>query len=260
MSMEKLNIIKLGGSIVSDPEKLNVALNSFSQTTGFKILVHGGGNQASKWAKQLDIPIQIIDGRRITDDAMLEIVTMVYGGLLNKKIVAKLQSKKTNALGMSGADGNIISSVRRPVGVIDFGNVGDIREVGVENLISLLNSNFVPTICALTHDGQGNILNTNADSIAGNIAQSMSERYDVTLTYAFELNGVLSNFEDKNSVIPLINNVQFQAMKKDGSINAGMIPKVFNAIEASKNGVNQVYICHYSTLDQANKGTQVCYQ
>ncbi len=258
--MEKLLIVKLGGKVLADESKLNAALSSFADSSLRKILIHGGGNEASDLAEKMNVPVKMIEGRRITDDSMLEIVTMVYGGLINKKIVAQLQSLKINAIGMSGADGNIILSERRPVKTIDYGNVGDIKKINSGNLVKLLENDFVPTICALTHDGKGQLLNTNADTIAAAIAETLSECYDVELCYCFEFRGVLENVADKNSVIPEIDNKEFEKMKISGSINDGMIPKIFNALEASKKGVQKVYICSYESLDHPSKGTQICFK
>lgn len=258
--MESIRIVKLGGNIISDDEKLMATLQSFAAIQGEKILIHGGGNAATSLAKRMDIPVVMQEGRRITDDAMLEIVTMVYGGLLNKKVTAILQSLGVNAIGMSGADGNIMLSDRRKATHIDYGNVGDVKEVNTQNIKALLHNDFIPVICALTHDGKGNILNTNADTIASVMSSALAKEYQVELIYCFELNGVLKDFKDKQSVISYIDNFLFEEMKMKGSINDGMIPKVFNALSANKAGVQKVYICHYTTLDDPAKGTQICYQ
>ncbi len=258
--MEKLTIVKVGGKIVADPLMLDKLLESFAKVEGKKIMVHGGGNEATDLAKRMNVPVVMKEGRRITDDAMLEIVTMVYGGLLNKKMVALLQSKGVNAIGLSGADGNIILSDRRPVKTIDYGNVGDVKSVQTKNVTALLAGGFIPTICALTHDGMGHMLNTNADTIASVMAEGMSDLYDVSLCYCFELNGVLSDFNDKESVIEEIDSISFESMKLDGIINEGMIPKVFNALNASRSGVQNVYICNYASLENPENGTRICYQ
>lgn len=258
--MEKLTIVKVGGKIVSDPQMLDNLLTSFKAVSGMKILVHGGGNEATELAQRMNVPVVMKEGRRITDDAMLEIVAMVYGGLLNKKVVALLQAKGVNAIGLSGADGNIILSDRRPVKTIDYGNVGDVKSVQTENVDALLKGTFVPVICALTHDGQGHLLNTNADTIASVIAEYMASLYEVDLCYCFELNGVLKDFSDKNSVISEISASTFDKMKNEGIINDGMIPKVFNALNASKSGVQNVYICNYASLQSPENGTRICYQ
>ncbi|GLR17542.1 acetylglutamate kinase [Portibacter lacus] len=258
--MKSISIIKIGGKVINDAAKLSEALDSFCKIPGGKILIHGGGSEASSMAKKMDVPVTMIEGRRITDDAMLEIVTMIYAGKVNKNIVAQLQARNCNALGLSGADGNTIESVRRPVKEIDYGNVGDVKNVNGVAIANLLKGGFVPVFCALTHDGKGNMLNTNADTIASEIAKTLAKSYQVKLCYTFELKGVLQNFEDKNSVIPLIKGDEFQDMKAQKVVNEGMIPKIHNALEASKNGVQKVFICQYSNMNQAETGTQLCYQ
>lgn len=256
--MDKITVIKLGGKIISDSEKLDLTLRSFAKIAGKKILIHGGGNEATKLAEKLGLKVKIVEGRRITDRNMLEVATMVYAGLVNKRVVAKLQSLLVNAIGLSGADGNIILSEKRSAKPIDYGYVGDIKKVNVESLSSLINADLIPVVCALTHDGNGNMLNTNADSIAGEIAKALSEDFEVTLTYAFELKGVLEDFNNKDSVITKINTNNFEDMKAKGAINEGMIPKVYNAISASKKGVKNVFICHYGNIDAPIKGTEIC--
>lgn len=256
--MERLQLVKLGGKIISNKEMLDASLSSFSAINGRKILVHGGGNAATELAERMNVPVQMKEGRRITDDAMLQIVTMVYGGLLSKNVVAKLQALGVNGIGLSGADGNIILSEKRPVKTIDYGNVGDIKQVDGVKLAQLLSIDIVPIICALTHDGLGNMLNTNADTIAAAISEAMSLDFEVELCYAFELNGVLSDFNDKTSVIKKINEAEFNRMKESGAINEGMIPKVFNALQACRSGVQKVYICNYNDLAEPQKGTEIC--
>ena len=256
--MEGITVIKVGGQILSDPDKLESTLSSFSSISGAKILVHGGGSAASELAGRMGVEVKMIDGRRITDDDMIDIVTMVYAGRVNKKVVAKLQALDINAIGLSGADGNIILSDRRPVKTIDYGNVGDIRNVNGVALMNLLKSGFIPVFCALTHDGKGNMLNTNADTIASAIATELSKSFNVKLCYAFELKGVLANFEDRDSVIASISAAKFEEMKQNGSINSGMIPKIFNALNASKAGVAGVYICQFDHIHEPQKGTRIC--
>ena len=256
--MERLQLVKLGGKIISNEVMLNASLSSFASISGRKILVHGGGNAATELAKRMNVPVQMQEGRRITDDAMLHIVTMIYGGLLSKNVVAKLQALGVNGIGLSGADGNIILSDRRPVKTIDYGNVGDIKQVDSDKLAQMLSIDLVPIICALTHDGKGNILNTNADTIAAAISEAMSINFEVELCYAFELNGVLSDLEDENSVIKKINTAEFERMKELGTINEGMIPKIFNALQACRSGVHKVYICNYNDFAEPQKGTEIC--
>ncbi len=256
--MEQLKVIKLGGKILSDPIKLEKALISFSKVKGKKILIHGGGSAATSLAERMGVEVKMIEGRRITDKDMLEIVTMVYGGLLNKNIVAKLQSLHTNALGLSGADGNIIEAIKRPVKEVDYGFVGDIKRVNKQHLSTLLKAKFTPVVCALTHDGLGMMLNTNADTIASDISSSMSKDFDVELLYAFEFRGVLSDINDKDSVISKINAPKFEKMKQNGMIADGMIPKIFNAINASAAGVGRVFICDYLNLETPEQSTEIC--
>lgn len=256
--MEGITVIKVGGQILGDEHKLQKTLASFSEIQGAKILVHGGGAEASDLAKRMGVEVKMVEGRRITDDEMIDIVTMVYAGRVNKNVVAKLQSLNVNGIGVSGADGNIILSDRRPVKTIDYGNVGDIKNVNGVALVNLLQSGFVPVFCALTHDGKGNMLNTNADTIASAISSELSKSFNVRLCYAFELKGVLADFENKDSVISKISELKFEKMKKDGSVNQGMIPKIFNALSASKSGVEEVFICQFDHLHEPEKGTQVC--
>jgi acetylglutamate kinase len=256
--MEDLKIIKLGGKVISEKKKLDIALSTFAQIQSKKILIHGGGNLASALAKKMNVVPNMIEGRRITDDAMLEIVTMVYGGSINKKIVAITQSMSMNSIGLSGADGNIILSSRRPVREIDYGHVGDIEKVNVQNLSLLLEAGFTPIICALTHDGQGNILNTNADTIASSISRAMALNYNTELIYGFEFQGVMEDLSIKDSLIQRVDETKFQSMKASNQINAGMIPKLQNAIQAGKSQVSKVFICSYEHLHEPWKGTEIC--
>lgn len=256
--MNGISVVKIGGKVVSDASKLQEALSSFASISGPKILVHGGGSEASSLAEQMGIAVKMIDGRRITDDKMLDVVVMVYGGLVNKRVVARLQALGVNALGLSGADGNTILSEKRPIGEIDYGFAGDIKNVNGVAFYDLLNAGFVPVFCALTHDGKGMMLNTNADTIASEIAVELSKSFKVRLIYTFELNGVLNSIEDKNSVIPSISETDFQQMRKDGVINEGMIPKIKNALDAAHQGVSEVFIGHFSKMEQPEKGTLIC--
>ena len=244
--------------MLSDPVKLEAALNSFAAIEGGKILIHGGGSEATELAGQMGVEVKMVEGRRITDDDMINIVTMVYGGRVNKQVVALLQSKGVNALGLSGADGNLILSDRRPVKTIDYGHVGDVKNVNGVALVNLMKVGFVPIFCALTHDGKGNMLNTNADTIASSIAVELAKSYKVKLCYTFELRGVLTNFKEPDSVISKITSADFEAMKQNHTVNEGMIPKIFNALNASKNGVQEVFICQFSSMHEPEKGSQIC--
>ncbi len=247
---EKLTIVKVGGAIVEDSELLSQLLNDFKAIEGKKILVHGGGRRATKIATLLGIESKMANGRRITDDKMLEVVTMVYGGLINKNIIARLQAEGVNALGLTGADMNVILSHKRPIkDGVDFGFVGDVDNVKGEALDALLKQGITPVMAPLTHDGKGNILNTNADTIASETAKGMTPYYDVTLIFSFEKKGVLSNPDDDESVIPVINHSDFEKYKSEGIIAGGMIPKIENALSAVDKGVKQVIITLATAID-----------
>jgi len=255
--MEKLTIIKVGGKIVEEETSLKCLLDDFAAIEGHKVLVHGGGRSATKMAAQLGIETQMVNGRRITDAAMLQVVTMVYGGLVNKNIVAGLQAREVNALGLTGADLNAIVSDKRPVREVDYGFVGDVKQVNVEHLAQLIHSGVVPVMAPLTHDGKGHLLNTNADTIAGEVAKALAQVFDVTLVYCFEKKGVLRDEHDDDSVIPEIDRKLFKQLVAEGVINSGMIPKLENAFGALDAGVNKVFIaastavdCHGGTLIQ----------
>jgi len=254
--MEKITIVKVGGKIVEDEESLQRLLADFSTIAGNKILVHGGGRLATTIAEKLGIESKMVDGRRITDAETLKVVTMVYAGLVNKNIVAKLQSKYVNALGLTGADMNIILSDKRPVKDIDYGFAGDVKFVNAEALIDLLKQNVVPVISPITHDGKGNLLNTNADTIAGEVAKSLSYDYDVTLIYCFEKKGVLMDENDENSIIPEIDEELFKQYVEEGIISGGMIPKLENAFHALKSGVRTIVITEASEIC-TGKGTYI---
>ncbi len=246
---EKLTIIKVGGKIVEEPDSLKQLLNDFSQVTGHKVLVHGGGRSATKLASDLGIESKMVNGRRITDADMLNVVTMVYGGLVNKKIVAGLQSLNINALGLTGADMNVIRSVKRPVKDVDYGFVGDVETVDGKLLSELIKKGIVPVMAPLTHDGKGNLLNTNADTIAGETAQSLAPYFDVTLIFCFEKKGVLKDADDENSMIPILTPEIFQQCREDGTISGGMIPKLENSFAALNAGVSKVIITLATAID-----------
>lgn len=246
----KLTIVKVGGAIVEDPERLNELLDNFAAIEGAKVLVHGGGRRATKVAAALGIESKMVNGRRITDVDMLEVVTMVYGGLVNKNIIAKLQAKGINAIGLTGADMDVIHSHKRPVkDGIDFGFVGDVERVDTNKIKLLIDGGITPVMAPLTHDGQGNILNTNADTIASETAKALAALYDVTLIYSFEKKGVLSKPDDDDSVIPVITRTDFNKYVADGTIAGGMIPKIENALAAVDAGVKQVVITLANAID-----------
>ena len=252
--MTQLTIVKVGGKIVEEPEALALLLHDFSRIAGNKILVHGGGRSATKMAERLGVETQMIDGRRVTNEEMLKIVTMVYGGLVNKNIVAKLQALGLDSIGLVGADMNVILSQKRPVKEIDYGFVGDVQEVNAPALSDLLNMNLVPVLAPLTHDGKGNLLNTNADTIAGETAKALAFRFNVRLIYCFEKPGVLMNETDDNSVIPALDKELFLQYKEEGIIQGGMIPKLENAFEALAAGVKEIIITQASEIN-SGKGT-----
>lgn len=251
--MQELTIVKVGGKVVEEPETHHQLLKDFAAIPSPKILVHGGGRSATAMAERLGVKTQMIEGRRITDAPMLEVVTMVYGGLVNKNIVAGLQSHKQNALGMTGADMNIIRSKKRVHPTIDYGFVGDIEEVNGQALKQLLTEGVVPVIAPLTHDGKGNMLNTNADTMAGSVAAALASSFKVTLVFCFEKKGVLSNVEDEDSVIPLITPKEFQKLKEKKVIVEGMIPKLDNGFEALEKGVHQIRITNIQGLSGNDK-------
>lgn len=248
--MEKVTIVKVGGAIVEDNEQLAQLLTDFAAIPGKKVLVHGGGRRATKVAAALGIESKMVNGRRITDAQMLEVVTMVYGGLVNKNLVAKLQAKGVNALGLTGADMDVIHSHKRPVkDGVDFGYVGDVERANGKMLQALIQEGITPVMAPLTHDGNGNILNTNADTIASETAKALAPYYDVTLIYSFEKKGVLSNPDDDNSVIPVITRSDFEKYQADGTIGGGMIPKIENALAAVDAGVKEVIITLATAID-----------
>ena len=253
--MKKLYIIKIGGNIIDDAAALEKFLVSFSKIDELKILIHGGGKTASELAKKLGVSQAMVNGRRITDEETLKITTMVYAGLINKQIIASLQAKKINAIGLSGADANLIQSTKRKAVDIDYGFVGDIDVSGVnsEMLNFFIEKKMVPVFSAITHDGNGQLLNTNADTIASVLAAALAENHDVQLNYCFEKNGVLENIEDKNSVIKTITKTKYKQLLLDGIISKGMIPKLDNAFTAIQNGVQSVIIAHADDLINTTK-------
>lgn len=251
---EKLTIVKVGGAVVENELQLSQLLKDFSAIEGRKVLVHGGGRKATKMAERLDIETQMVNGRRITDSDMLEVVTMVYGGLVNKNLVARLQANGINALGLTGADANAIRSHKRPPVVVDgsavdYGWVGDVDAADGNMLSRLIEAGITPVMAPLTHDGEGHILNTNADTIASETAKALADIYDVTLIFSFEKKGVLSNPDDNDSVIPVITRTLFDKYKADGTISDGMLPKIENALNAVDAGVSKVIITLATAID-----------
>ncbi len=255
---EKLTIVKVGGAIVEDDAQLAQLLKDFSAIPGHKVLVHGGGRRATQVAASLGIESQMVNGRRITDGDMLSVVTMVYGGLVNKNLVARLQANSVNALGLTGADINVIRSHKRPIkDGIDYGFVGDVDQVDGEMLSRLIQTGITPVMAPLTHDGEGHILNTNADTIASETAKALAPFFNVTLIFSFEKKGVLSNPDDDDSVIPVITRANFIEYKADGTISGGMLPKIENALSAVEAGVSRVIITLATAID-GQSGTVIC--
>jgi len=255
---ERLTVVKIGGNVINDEALLAKVLKDFAALKEAKILIHGGGKRASALMRQMGMQPNLVEGRRITDAATLEVVTMVYAGLINKKIVADLQAIGENAIGLTGADLNAIQSHKRIVKTIDYGFVGDIDKIESTNIAKLIKADFTPVFCAITHDKQGQLLNTNADSIASRVAVGMSELYDVQLILCFEKDGVLLDANDDSSVIPQLTYQQFQDYKASGVIYEGMIPKMEGAFYALQNGVQDVFVAGTTTLAAGgNKGTQL---
>lgn len=254
--MEKLTVIKVGGKVVETDSSLKLLLNDFARIEGHKILIHGGGRLATSLGERLGIESRVVDGRRITDAAMLDVAVMVYAGLVNKKVVAGLQALSINALGLTGTDMDIVRSDKRPVGDIDFGFVGDVKFVNGMLLAKLVEKGIVPVIAPLTHDGKGNLLNTNADTIAGEVAKALAVFFDTSLIFCFEKSGVLMDECDDESVIPRITKPDFGRLVKDMIVKGGMIPKLENAFAAIDAGVKEVVITKASQLG-TNSGTRI---
>lgn len=246
----KLNVIKIGGNVIDNSENLYRFLNDFAALEGYKILVHGGGKVATQLSNTLGIESKLVDGRRITDIETLKVVTMVYAGLINKNIVASLQWVGCNAIGLTGADGNFIRAKKRPVKTIDYGFVGDIDKdsINPQNISKLMEAGFIPVFCALTHDGAGQLLNTNADTIASALAVALADMYETTLIYCFEKKGVLQDIDDEDSLIRDIDPARYEELKKQQIIAGGMLPKLDNAFSAIACGVKAVIIGHADEL------------
>ncbi|MGZ0015278.1 acetylglutamate kinase [Yeosuana sp. AK3] len=249
---EKLSIVKIGGNIIEDDASLKAFLKLFANLKGKKILVHGGGKRATNIASKLGIASKMVNGRRITDAETLEVITMVYGGLVNKNIVAQLQALQVDAIGLTGADVNSISSEKRPVMAVDFGFVGDVKKVAHNSIDKLIQADFTPVFCAITHDGNGQLLNTNADTITSQVAIGMSALYETSIYYCFELHGVLKDINDKNSVIKHIDSNIYKELLEQGIIADGMLPKLENCFDALKNGVKTINMGNTSMLTQEN--------
>ena len=251
-----LTIVKVGGAVVEDGAQLDSLLSAFAAIEGRKVLVHGGGRRATAIASRLGVESRMVNGRRITDGAMLEVVTMVYGGLVNKDIVARLQMRGVNSIGLTGADGGVILSHKRPVKDVDYGFVGDVERVDGSRLSSLIEGGFTPVMAPLTHDGHGQMLNTNADTIAAETAKALAERYDVTLMYCFEKPGVMADPDDDSTLIPVITRQDFKRLKADGTVTGGMLPKLENAFSAIDAGVSRVNITLSTAID-GRHGTMI---
>ena len=267
MNMEKLTIVKVGGGIVESEDSLVSLLQKFSKISGNKLLVHGGGRSATKMAEKLGISQTMIGGRRVTDAETLQVVTMVYGGLVNKHIVSSLQALGVNALGLTGADMNVMQShIRPPKKVkmedgttqeVDYGFVGDVDKVNADLLANLIAQGVVPVLSPLTHDGKGNMLNTNADTIASEAAKALARFFDVSLMFCFEKNGVLMDAEDDNSVIPTISSNEFPILVEKGIVAGGMLPKLENSFAAIAAGVSAVIITKADNIDKPAAGTKL---
>lgn len=252
--MEKLTVLKVGGAVVEDRQALDAFLAGFAALPGLKVLVHGGGREATRVAAQLGIETTMVNGRRVTDADMLRVVTMVYGGLVNKGVVAALQARGVNALGLTGADLGCMLAVKRPVTDIDYGYVGDMEKVDTSILADLIARGVVPVMAPLSFDGKGSLLNTNADTIASSVAKALAERFEVTLAYCFEKAGVLRDPDDGSSVILLITKESFAALASEGVVSGGMLPKLQNAFEALESGVKEVRI---TKADAPEGGTRI---
>ncbi len=264
----KLTLVKVGGAIVENADSLCLLLDKFASIEGHKVLVHGGGRSATRIAEQLGLPQQMIAGRRVTDAETLRVVTMVYAGLVNKNIVAELQARGINALGLTGADMNVIQSHRRApknvrmadgsMQLVDYGFVGDIDRVNADLLADLIAKGVVPVVCPIGHDTKGSLLNTNADTIAAEVAKALAAVFDVTLVFCFEKRGVLRDADDDNSVISTITQAEFPALVEQGIVSGGMLPKLENAFDAIRAGVHEVIITRADAIDDSDAGTRLC--
>lgn len=254
-----ITVVKIGGNVIDNEATLERFVADFAQLPSPKILIHGGGKLATRLAEKLEIPTTMIEGRRVTDAATLDVVTMVYAGLINKQVVAKLQREGCNALGFSGADGNMIPAVRRNPEPLDYGFVGDIEasKINTQLLSSLLEGGVTPVFCAITHDGEGTLLNSNADSVASAVAVATSTIDETNLIFCFEKQGVLRDVEDDSSVISLITKDDYPILRSEGVISKGMIPKIDNAFRAIDEGVKSVTIKHSERVADPTAGTTI---
>ncbi len=250
-----ITVIKIGGKVLESEQRLEAVLSAMSRIEGRNILVHGGGSSATRLAEKMKVPVRMTDGRRITDEVMLDIVTMVYGGLMNKRVVAGLQAQGINAVGLTGADLDVIRAHKRPAGLVDYGWVGDIDQVNPDALIQLLDQQVVPVLAPLTHDGLGHMLNTNADNIAAAVAVALADIEPVSLVYCFELPGVMWDPGDPSSLIRDIDVGTYEQLRANGTISGGMIPKLTNAFDALAQGVKHVIICQESALSSLETPT-----
>ncbi len=256
--MDRLRVVKIGGNVIDSPEDLRALLQRFASMEGPKVLVHGGGKLATELSGRLGIAPKMMDGRRITSEQDLEVVTMVYAGLINKRITAQLQALGCNAIGLSGADGNVILAQKRPVKEVDFGLVGDVVQVSGPFLSGLVEQGISPVLCAITHDGTGQLLNTNADTIASGVAVALSRFYELELIYCFEKKGVLRDVADEDSVIPMLHPALYAERKAAGAIHSGMLPKLDNCFLALERGVGRVLITDGENLGEEHpQGTVI---
>lgn len=257
MSKEKLHIVKIGGKLINESSTLDLFLEAFVAIEGPKILVHGGGRKATELSQQLGVEVHMIDGRRITDKETLDITVMVYAGLINKNIIAKLQGLGVNAIGLSGPDGNVIQSQKRMIHDLDYGFVGDIKMLNLELINSLLNNDLCPVFSPITHDGKGLLLNTNADTIAAQLAIALTQSYEVDLSYCFEFPGVMKDLENSMDTYPKMTKTQFDILKEDRMIHSGMLPKLKNGFDAISSAVSSVYICGIHNMYDKKGATQL---
>lgn len=255
--MPSLQVVKIGGAIIEEENKLSQFIRDFALLKGPKILVHGGGKKASIWAKKLQIPIRLKEGRRLTDRPTLELITGLYGGQVNKNVVVQLQAHGCNAVGLSGADGNVICAEKRPVKSIDYGYVGDVTQVNTSFIELLLSKGITPVFCAITHDGNGQLLNTNADTITSEIGKAMASTYTTTIRFCFEIEGVLRDLDNPNSLIEKIDEISYQELLLNNVISSGMLPKLHNAFEALHGGVKEVAIGKTSMLTESIPYTSI---
>ena len=260
MAFDKnITVVKIGGNVIDNEVALERFVKDFAQLPSPKVLIHGGGKLATRLAEKLEIPTTMIEGRRVTDAETLNIVTMVYAGLINKRVVAMLQAEGCNALGFSGADGNMIPAVKRNPEPLDYGFVGDIdaSKINAELLATLLESGVTPVFCAITHDGKGSLLNSNADSVASAVAVASASIAETDRVFCFEKQGVLRDVEDDSSVISLITRADYPSLRNEGIISKGMIPKIDNAFRAIESGVASVAIKHSECVADSTKGTTI---